>query len=187
MGFGPGAAGAWLAGLAFQILAWLGAAGWGSAQAQVGVPDAQLIRAAYIYNFAKFTTWPDVPRRDGRLSLCVAGTDALTPGLEALEGRLVRGRFIAVRPVRGADLPQTCQMLYVAASEASRATALLRQARGLPLLTLSAQPGFAEAGGVVELTEAGGRTRFIINLAAARAAGLEISPSLLSLSEVVGH
>ncbi|MEW6678846.1 MAG: YfiR family protein [Pseudomonadota bacterium] len=170
-----------------QVLAWFGVAGWGYAQAQAGVPDAQLIRAAYLYNFAKFTTWPDVPRRDGRLSLCVAGTDALTPALQALGGRLVRGRFIAVHPVRGADLPDTCQMLYVAASDVGRATALLRQARGLPLLTLSAQQGFAEAGGMVELTEVGGRTRFIINLGAARAVGLEISPSLLSLSEVVGH
>jgi hypothetical protein len=187
VGSGPRAGGAWLLGLMLQVLAWLGAGCWGSAHAQVGVPDEQLIRAAYLYNFAKFTSWPEVPRREGRVGLCLAGTDALTPALEALEGRLVRGRFIAVRPLRGTDLPETCQMLYVAASEAGRAAVLLRQARGQPLLTLSAIPGFAEAGGMVELTESGGRTRFIINLGMARAAGLEISPSLLSLSEVIGQ
>ncbi|MBS1211669.1 MAG: hypothetical protein H6R26_285, partial [Proteobacteria bacterium] len=45
------------------------------------------LKAAFIYNFAKFIEWPD--RVDGRLHLCAVGDEMLGAELERLESRLV--------------------------------------------------------------------------------------------------
>ena len=60
-----------------------------------------------------------------------------------------------------------------------------RAAAGRPMLTISDQPGFVDRGGMIEMKLVAGRTRFDINLAAARAAGLNLSSQLLQLAERV--
>gem|GEM_PF-6387456 len=46
-------------------------------------------------------------------------------------------------------------------------------------------PALPARGGAIELTPQGKHLRFIINLPGVRAAGLEISPNLLRLAEVI--
>lgn len=157
--------------------------------AQDSAGEEALLKAAFIYNFAKFTHWPEEARADrgAPLSLCIAGEDDLAEALMRLRGRLVRGRPLSVQAFREAGVPGGCDMLYVAASEHRRQSNLVRPLRGLPVLTVSELPGFAHAGGSIELYREAERIRFIINLGAARAAGLEISPNLLRLAVVVGQ
>ncbi|MBK6744286.1 MAG: YfiR family protein [Hydrogenophilales bacterium] len=121
----------------------------------------------------------------GPLSLCIAGEDDLADTLGRLKGKLVKGRKLHTQTFKGTQVPGNCHMLYVAASEQKRYRGLVRTVRGQAILTVSELPGFARTGGIVELTHAHGRIRFIINLGLARAAGLEISPRLLALAEVV--
>ncbi|MDD3529993.1 MAG: YfiR family protein [Gallionellaceae bacterium] len=159
-----------------------------AAQADVPAGDALLLKTAYVYNFAKFVRWPEgAPASANALSLCVAGTDELADALARLRGRLVRGRPLTVQYLNGGQVPKHCQMLYVAASAQARQAELLQSVRGQPVLTISELPGFARAGGVIELYREGTRLHFIINLGVARAAGLEIQPGLLGLAVVIGQ
>ena len=165
---------------------WLGVAT--PAGARNGADEEQLIKAAFVYNFAKFTRWPEGSAEvaDTPLTLCIAGDDELAGALGHLAGKIVKGRPLVVQDSK-ASPARHCQMLYVAASEQKRQVDLVRPLHRLPILTVSQLPGFVGAGGMVELFREEGRIRFIINLAATRAAGLEISPNLLNLAVVVGQ
>jgi len=69
------------------LLSGLGLAG-SACRAQV---DGMDMKAAYIFNFAMFTTWPDGGAR-GPLVVCAHPDDPLWPSLQALNGRPVNGR-----------------------------------------------------------------------------------------------
>jgi len=60
----------------------------GTCRAQVDGVD---MKAAYIFNFAMFTTWPDGGAR-GPLVVCAQPDGPLWPSLQALNGRPVNGR-----------------------------------------------------------------------------------------------
>ena len=69
------------------LLSGLGLAG-SACRAQV---DGMDMKAAYIFNFAMFTTWPDGGAR-GPLVVCAQPDGPLWPSLQALNGRPVNGR-----------------------------------------------------------------------------------------------
>ncbi len=142
------------------------------------------IKAAFVYNFAKFVEWqPDSPAgAPGDMKICTAGVDPeLATTVAALAGKPVQTRTVAVRrDIKVADL-DACQILLLG----SGARALADAARGKTgLLTISDVRGFAAAGGVIELFAEDGRMRFEINVRAAQRAGLRISSQLLKLAKV---
>jgi len=159
------------------------------AQAQESAERERLIKTAFIYNIAKFTRWPEnaADQASATLSLCIAGEDELVDALGQLRGKTIKGRPLAIQTLKTAQVPKNCEILYVAGSKRSGQLDLIGSAGGQPTLTVSELPGFGRNGGMVELYREEGRVRFIINLGAARAAGLEISPRLLNLAVVIGQ
>ena len=142
------------------------------------------IKAAFVYNFAKFVEWQSAPAAGapGEVKICTAGVDNdLAATVAALEGKPVQTRTVSVRrDVKTADL-DICQVLLIG----SGARALAEAARGKAgLLTVSDIKGFAAAGGVIELFAEDGKMRFEINTRAAQRAGLRISSQLLKLARV---
>lgn len=147
-------------------------------------PSAEAaVKAAFVYNFAKFVEWPANTPAKNAMTLCVAGTrPELATSLAGLAGKSVQGHMLAVKNiVLAADL-DTCQVLYLG----SEARALADQARGRTgLLTVSDMPGFAQSGGMIGLFSEGERIRFEINPRSAAAAGLKVSSQLIKLAKVV--
>ncbi|HVY07786.1 MAG TPA: YfiR family protein [Burkholderiales bacterium] len=141
------------------------------------------VKAAFIYNFAKFVEWqPEAGTTPADVKICVAGVDAaFASTMAALEGKAVQARTVSVRrEVKATDL-DGCQVLVVGAG----ARPVAEAARGRSgLLTVSDIRGFAAAGGVIELFEEDGKMRFEINPRAAQRAGLRISSQLLKLAKV---
>ncbi|MCW8919173.1 MAG: YfiR family protein [Gammaproteobacteria bacterium] len=177
--------GGWL----FAIALWLSAVAATPAAAQSAIQDQEerLLKAAFIYNFAKFTRWPRAVQEESPLTLCISGTDALVAELERLDGKRVGGAPLAIRLLQEGGDGSGCQLLYVAESERHRQAQILESLRGEPVLTVSCLSGFAPAGGVIELFREEGRVRFIINLRTARESGLELSSRLLRLGVVLGQ
>ncbi|MEO5343662.1 MAG: YfiR family protein [Gammaproteobacteria bacterium SHHR-1] len=153
---------------------------WAKGQAQ-----ERLLKAAFVYNFAKFTQWPTSSFSDGEasLNLCLIGQDGLNGDLRRLDGRLVKGRTLRVKALDGNTLPDSCHMAYIARSEGS---GLARQLAGRPVLSISQISHFSRSGGIIELYRRNGKIRFRINRSAAQRAGLSISSRLLKLADVVG-
>jgi hypothetical protein len=155
----------------------------GAAAAETA-PDAA-IKAAFLFNFAKFTEWPALAP-GAPLIACIANDDDIASALVTIvRGESIGGHSVVVWRREGDALWEGCQVLYVGDGEGRHFAAAAPKLRLRPLLTVSAGRGFSQQGGAIELYVEGGRLRFSINLDAVERAGLHISSRLLGLAKVV--
>jgi len=169
-------------------LALLAAAALSGAIAGASLPPREYqVKAAFLYNFARFTEWPGASFSSSKepLTICVIGEDPFQTDLdEAVKGKLAGEREILVRRLNS-GAAGTCQMAFVSTSERKRYRRLLDSLAGSGVLTVGDGAGFAQAGGVVNLVLDGGTIRFEINLDAAERAHLKISSAVLGLAKIV--
>lgn len=166
------------------MLAWLAACMAGSACASVGgsQPEYQL-KAAFLYNFALLTEWPaDVGTT---LNLCVHGADPFGAALDALQGKAVGTRAIALHRGVALEALAQCQIVFVAASASAPLARLIDALRSRPVLTVADSADAARQGVVVNMVLDDARIGFDVNLRAAQAARLRVSSKLLRLAREV--
>ena len=159
---------------------------YAAAGAAQGLSEME-VKAAYLFNFAKFVEWPPgaFAASHAPLVLCIPGRSALGGALAALEGKSAQGHELRTRrEVRPDDL-KSCHILFVPEADSASAAELLRKAGTLPVLTVGEQDQFAARGGVIGLVAGDERVRFEINPDAANRAGLKISSQLLRLATLV--
>ena len=146
------------------------------------------VKAAYLYNFAKFVDWPphSFANSGSPIVICVLGEDPFGGALrEAVHGKTVAGRRLAVREITALLGARGCHILFIGSGEWRRSHPALSNLSGSGLLTVGETAGFTASGGIIGLKLEGGRIRFQINLEAARQAPIQISSKLLSLAEIV--
>jgi hypothetical protein len=166
----------------------MGAALPGSASAATAAPSEYEVKAALLFNFAKFVDWParTFTAPDAPFTVGVVGSDPFGPALERmLAGKTVGGRPIVVRRWPRPRDCGTCQILFVATSDPSVLDQVLDDVRNQPVLTVGDMADFAGQGGIIGLTMEHSRVHFEINPAAADHARLVISSRLLSLARLV--
>jgi hypothetical protein len=151
-------------------------------------PDVA-VKAAFLYNFAKFTEWPALPA-GAPIAVCIVGDDGIAAALvETVRGQHISGHTLEVwRPQESTAWP-VCQLLFITDAETRRSAGGLGGIKTLPVLTVSDGKGFSQAGGIIELYVEGGRMRFAINVDAVERSGLRLSSRLLGLAKVIrnGH
>lgn len=149
------------------------------AAGQAGIDEYQ-VKAAFVFNFAKFVQWP-YPA--DTLVIGVLGDATMEQWLSQLvKGRTVGGRPITIKPIAAGGDVDGVHVLFVSASEARGTAALLSRLAGQPVLTVGETAPFGREGGIVRFFEEGNRIRFAINVAAAERAGLKIPAQLLTLA-----
>ena len=144
------------------------------------------IKAAFLYNLAKFVEWPPV-RDSGPILLGVVGRDAFGVTLEQiLQGKNLDGRPLLIRHLARSEELKSCHIVLIAEAEKGRLAEILGS---LPdtssVLTVSEIEGFAQRGGMVYLVIENKKVRFEVNLSTVSRAGLKISARLLQLASVV--
>jgi uncharacterized protein DUF4154 len=146
------------------------------------LPEYRL-KAAFLYNFAQFTEWPaDV---GATLMLCVLGQDPFGKDLDALQGKSVGGRTLDVQRRAVNESLKGCQVVFFSSSAIASIPRLLEQLRSSPVLTVADSPGAARLGVALNMAVDGDRITFEANLAAARAAHIDLSSKLLRLATEV--
>ena len=142
------------------------------------------LKAAFIYNFAKFTEWPaDVLSGAAPFSACVLGDESIGDALErSVKGRLLSGREINVSRVTHDAPLRSCHLLYISGVSAAQAAAILAVVRGAPVLTISDLEDVARLGGIAHMFVENGKMRFDLNLELARRSRLQLSSKLLVLA-----
>lgn len=146
------------------------------------VAEESELKAAFVYNFTLFTTWPQSVQS---LRICVLGEPTFVPPLKRYEGRNANRAMVGVEHVKSAQEARACQVLFIDKSEHERIGAINKALAGAPVLTV------AEAGDLnpqsvhILLVKDGDRIVFDINQAMATAARLEFSFKLLKLARKV--
>jgi hypothetical protein len=146
------------------------------------------LKAAYIYNFTKFTSWPATSFADEKAPLVIGvlGNESFAKTLRDLvNGHAVNGHAVEVRDLLPSQSLQGLHVLYVDVSvEAQLGTAEdLFASPGM--LTVGESEQFTARGGVIRFVVDGARLQFEINVSAAQRAGLVLSSQLLMLAKAV--
>jgi hypothetical protein len=162
---------------------------WPSAPwAQPSPPTDAQVKAAFLYNFGKFVTWPPAAERgDQPFVIGILGDDPFGDTLDQMVvDRAIRGRKVSVRRFSTvSEATAHCQLLFISASEADQLSEILRASSRSSVLTVSDVERFAERGGMIGFRIEDKRVRFDINAAAAASSGLAMSSQLLKLARSV--
>jgi len=146
------------------------------------------VKAAFLFNFAKFVEWPAdaFPSPDAPLQVCVMGHDPFGRDFEQIiVDKAVNGHRIEVAHPDGLPRARACHILFVASSEKSRIRQILQGLNGASVLTVADSDGLAALGGIINFVLDEGRVRFEINLKAAELAHLKLSARLLTVAKAV--
>jgi hypothetical protein len=166
----------------------ISAAVWLAAAAGAQTTDEYQVKAAFLFNFAKFVEWPPQTFKSptDAISICVLGPDPFGRSLdEAVNAKSIDGRKLAVRQIDNLQQAGGCQILFIASRKKKHSTDADAAVAMAGVLTVGDSDGFAAAGGVIGFKLEGGKVRLEVNLDAAGQRKLRISSKLLSLALIV--
>ena len=144
------------------------------------------LKAAFLYNFAQFTEWPDDAFKGpkGPIVIAVAGDNPFGGALEqAVRGKQLNGHDITVRYFPSASAVEPCHVLFVSASERNNVAQALQRA-GNNCLTVGDVDGFTARGGIFRFLVEDNKVRFEVNIDAAQHSRVKISSRLLKLAKI---
>jgi hypothetical protein len=150
-------------------------------------PTEYELKAAFIYQIARFVEWPSSPEQfaSGPLRLCVLGNSPFGSALDTIRGKPVNERKMEVSLLdKDADIRE-CNIIFIAAPAEKHIERIAALSRGAGMLTIGDTQGFAQRGTMVNFFLESGKIRFEINLEASQRAGLKISSQLLKLARIV--
>lgn len=160
------------------------AAGVLAALPALGGPSEHEVKAAYLYNFARYVTWPATAfgSPSDPLRICVLGDD----DFEAVLSATVSDKRVGERPVvaerrENASQANGCHILFLKSARAGSVSELSRD----NVFTVSDVAGFAKDGGIANFLLSDNKVRFEINPGAVQKAGLQVSSRLLRLAQIV--
>ena len=161
----------------------------GSLQLHAQAPafDEYQVKAAFLYNFAKFVEWPPgtFANFNDPIGICIAGQNPFGSTLDYMvQGKKVGDRAFAVRRLPDTQQARSCQILFIGAGEWKRVRGLLDGLKGSSVLTVGETDDFTSLGGIIAFQLQGPRVRIHIALEPAERAKLRISSKLLSLAEI---
>jgi YfiR/HmsC-like len=146
------------------------------------LPEYQL-KAEYIYRFAQYTGWP--AEIGSTLNFCVHGPDPFGAALDALQGKTVEHRGIAVMRNVSTQALESCQIVFIASAATDDIPLVLEHIKGRPVLIVADTAGAARRGVTLNLAVVNGHITFEANMQAARAARINLSSRLLRLATQV--
>jgi len=146
------------------------------------------IKAAFLFNFAKYVEWPPDTFKDANspLTYCTIGDDPFQGVLdESLNAKSVGTRPLRVQHLSPPENFQGCQILFIGTNEKKRITAVLETLKLSPVLVVGESNHFVQQGGTVGFLSEDNTIRFEVNLDVAQRARLNISATLLSVAKTV--
>ncbi|HEX5221374.1 MAG TPA: YfiR family protein [Verrucomicrobiae bacterium] len=156
-----------------------------SAPAQESQPSEYQLKAAFLYNFAKFVEWPAsaLPTDSSPFIIGILGENSFHEDLR----KTVAGKKISEHPVSVVSLSSVaeatnCHMLFISSSDKNQLAEIFKRLQAAPVLTVGETEQFLEAGGMIGFVREANKIRFQIKDETAKAARLKISSKLLGLA-----
>ncbi len=149
-------------------------------------PTEYQVKAAYLFNFAKFVKWPGSTTSGNSFGICVLGSNPFGSALESIvSGERIDGKTVTVRRINSVADATGCRIVFVSESEQNRLGSIVSALSRSPVLTVSDADGFVDHQGMIQFVMDRDRVRFQVNLTAAEKAGLTLSSELLKVATQV--
>lgn len=159
---------------------------WSASTCAIQAQTEEGIKAAFIYNFAKFVEWPATAFATPTAPVTIGfiGGSALADVFEEnAKGKNANGRDFVIKRLTNASGAEQCQIVYVA--DASQLGALSGALKGKPVLLVGEPENILESGGAIRFIKEGAKVVFDLNLASAGAAGLKVDPKIQKAARTV--
>lgn len=149
------------------------------------------VKAAFLYNFMRLTTWPDekLGDPDTPMKLIVIGNYKTCKTLKDIQKKKLHDRdlevavFTTYKEIKDPNFLKQCHVLYICNQQAKYAKQILEHVKENKPLTVSDEiNGFLEMGGIINIKKKNQKIRFEVNLKAAKKSNLKIRSKLLKLA-----
>ncbi|MDB6017902.1 MAG: hypothetical protein JWR19_2391 [Pedosphaera sp.] len=157
----------------------------GNGHSQSSPPTEYQIKAAFVFNFAKFIEWPStaLPTSTSPIVIGFLGENPIHDDLKRMtQNKTIDAHPLLVKKLVSVAEATNCQILFIGTSERARLPLILNGLKGTSVLTVAEMDHFIESGGMVNFVVEGTKVRFEINNDAATGAGLKISSKLLTIA-----
>ena len=140
------------------------------------------VKAAFLYNFTRFVTWPEDTGAQNEIIIGVLGNDEVEMHLRRVPaGKSAQNRIVSVRRISSLDEVSRVHILFIGARESHRIAPIIEMVRQRPVLTVTESANGLERGSVINLMT-NDRVLLEISLPAAAKAGLQLNSRLLSVA-----
>lgn len=148
--------------------------------------DEYAVKAAFIYNFAKFIEWPQELFEDTTtpFELCIVGGRGINEKIGAIAAKKAQGRAFNIHAISTSTDSDFCHIAFFSRDQPAEAASNTARTAAVGVLTIGDNPSFVEKGGIIAFTLENNKVHFRINLDAAGRAKLRISSKLLQLADV---
>ena len=156
--------------------------------ARAGTASETEVKAAFLYNFAKFVEWPPTAfaSEEAPIKVVVVGDEEFATKLASLlKDKKALGRSFEVKKFSSAQELKTAQIVFVPNSETKRFPQTLEVIKNLPVLTVGESAQFLNLGGMINFVVQDAQLRFEIYPEAAEKARLVISSKLMRLAKSI--
>jgi hypothetical protein len=152
-------------------------------------PSENEVKAAFVYNFAKFIAWPTsvFQTTEQPLYIGVLGEKAAADRLMAVvQGKTANNRRIVVIGSTSINDLMKSQIIVFASTSETELKTHLDTLISQHILTVGEGDEFLERGGIIRLYVQDARVRFAVNVSVAEKTELSVSSSLLRLASDPG-
>ena len=143
------------------------------------------IKAVFIYRFIRYIQWPSFAASKTFDIAVLGDSDMVAPLREIAKLKSVDGKRIRIKQFAEPQNLDTCHILFVSASMASRLEEIPPRIKGKNILTISDKEGLANRGISINFIVLGEQLKFQINRRALERAGLKVSSQLIKLAILV--
>lgn len=176
-------------------------AGTQTSRADEAVYNEHQIKAAYLYNFIKFTEWPKgKPAEPNLIIIGILGDDQFGDLFDAIKDKSIENKTLVIKRYgkfsqyikdseNGVRLTQEakqltkCHILFVCDTEWAYTREIIEAVQGYNVLTVGETADFIELGGIITFIPADDKLTFDINLKAAKQAKIQINTRVLRLAK----
>jgi len=151
------------------------------------------VKAAFMYNFLKFTDWPEekVPDGNEAVNIFVVGDYPECKTFRDIQEKSQEGNPVRVQIFKSYEqmsdpnVLKDCHLLFICKNEKKYVGEILELVKDNNVLTVGEYEGFLEAGGIINFVEYREKLRFEVNMPAASEANLKLRSKLLKLAKRV--
>jgi hypothetical protein len=158
------------------------------------------IKAAFIYNFVKFSDWPgDTNNIDKPIKIAILGSNPFGNAFEPVKNEKLKERTVEIKEYQtmnslfkdNNDVEikkiieelKEAHVVFISLSEENNIPQIVKLLEGSNILTVSEAPNFLQAGGIIHLIKDSEKVCFEVNPEAAAKNNIKIRAQLMRLSK----
>jgi YfiR/HmsC-like len=153
-------------------------------------PSEYMVKAAFVYNFAKFVEWPETAFSDTNAPVIIGvvgdeSKDSFQANLQQTVGnRMINGRRTKAVLISSPEDPElkSCHIVFISKYRRGNQKEFLRALKDQSTLTIGESEKFLQDGGIINFFIEEGKVRFDIDKQRAQQRQLTISSKLLNLA-----